>query len=1481
MLSLSPGHDTAYLTDAVGGGREGYYSAAVAAGEPPGVWYGAGAEALGLAGKVDADLMEAIYSELLDPRDPATHDRVTWGQAAMLGAGHKHYRSAQERYEAALADCPDASPEQRAEMWREAEQNTRQATAFIDATFSPPKSWSIASVAFERASNLAYQAGDAYTAAYWEDKHRAIEQAVLVGARASIDYFEDHAGYGRVGKHTAGGPNKWIDAHGWVVAQFLQHDSREHDPQLHVHQAILNRQLCADGQWRALDSTAIKQWRAGAAAVGERVAAEYAAQHAGLRFIQRADGNGLEVAGVPAELIDLFSKRTEAIGPRAEQIAEEFRARYGREPSLHEWTQMRQQATLETRAPKSHQGLTDEERMDRWVAETQARVGQDLAATAEAVVAAGAVERAAAQWSPGQVSAQALAEIGDRRSSWRAADLTRAIGQTLPANLDCPPGMVRELLEELTQQTLGRAVPARTGVDASDAPAELKLADGRSVYEAPGARTYSTEDAVVGERLLRQAAVTRGGPTLTRDQAQAVVDRYAESHRELGADQRAALVGVLTSGAMLETLCAPAGTGKSFVVGAINDAWTQAGKRMQGLAATQHAADILAEEGLRSSNITRWLAAQERLEAGRALPGDEQYRLGPDVIVAIDEASMAPRQDILAIQQKCATAGAKTLLVGDAAQLTPVGPGGVLADVAEHGLAYELTQVRRFAADWEKTASLRLRAGDKGAVAEYAKHGRLRDGGAVEQAEAKARQAWLADTLQGKESLLVAQSNEAAARLSAALREELVALGRVSQECVALGMQGTVAGVGDMVQARRNAWSLKGWEGNTIAPVNRATYEVTGIRGNGGLTVAPILAHGATGRELGPELQLPAPYVDKHVALGYASTVYAAEGRTVRTCHGLLTPGMDAASALVALTRGTEQNTLWGVTKQAPAKDSATGEVAQVVERSTQGMLCDILDRHEIELTALAEAEQAARDAQSTLTNGGRLIDSVGMLLAHRTSHALDALVADGALSEHDRARLCNDDAMWSVDTMLRRAELAGHDPLEVLRDAVAQRGFDGAESAAQVLHGRLDKMLDGKLTPQVARFSDLIPAQVPQTWEAWLGRHADAADDRRVVLGEEIARQRPQWAIEALGPVPEDPVERLEWEDKAGTAGVVRELLGRDDPTDALGAAPPANLPDKYAMWYAGHTALGLPDAGPEERAASDGRLLARIAAYERECNWAPAYVADELEAVAKAADDAGSAATVLAAKATTESDPQRAEMLRAEAQQAHAQAAVLEQQRAGLERGDQDRAVWAASTAVTKDRAEAAKVALAARGVDVANPPDKTTAEEWVEAHRAEQAQAEAAMIDLAEADIANDGHEIDVAEADALAPVSGPVEQTGLAETAIADIRQTAAPDPFERSNEADRARVPTPSQTHEAVLRASEAVAEMQAREALDTLADQEPDVADVARWGDGTEDTHSDDLTREDEPVAAYDGLADPMITQPRADERVDSAPYAG
>lgn len=61
-----------------------------------------------------------------------------------------------------------------------------------------------------------------------------------------MEYMQDEGGFSRVGHH-GGRAGRWMDAHAFVIAQFLQHDSRERDPQWHVHNAILNRVLCADG----------------------------------------------------------------------------------------------------------------------------------------------------------------------------------------------------------------------------------------------------------------------------------------------------------------------------------------------------------------------------------------------------------------------------------------------------------------------------------------------------------------------------------------------------------------------------------------------------------------------------------------------------------------------------------------------------------------------------------------------------------------------------------------------------------------------------------------------------------------------------------------------------------------------------------------------------------------------------------------------------------------------------------------------------------------------------------------------------------------------------------------------------------------------------------------------------------------------------------------------------------------------------------
>ena len=1022
---------------------------------------------------------------------------------------------------------------------------------------------------------------------------------------------------------------------------------------------------------------------------------------------------------------------------------------------------------------------------------------------------------------------------------------------------------------------------------------------------------------LAAERALIAAAVERGAHRFAADQVDAVCARFAESGIRLGPDQEAALRGVLTSGAQVEVLIAAAGTGKSFVVGAIADTWTTpadpddpedgAPRRVFGLAPYQNAAEVLAGEGLPAKNVRAWLATQGRID--RTRPGqnatgpngdDEAWRLRDGDLVLVDEAGTAETGDLVAIHARCQQAGAKLLLVGDPRQLTAIGPGGALADIGEHGITYQLSEFRRFANAWEGPASLRLRDGDPAVLAEYAKHGRLVDGGTAEQAEAAASRGWLADTLDGREALLMVATNTAAARVAANLRSELVRLGRVQEEGVPLGQggvgsqlaewRGAVAGVGDLVQARALAWHLRGFEGNTAAPITQRTYRVLATRADGGLTVAPIVDREAAGDDrnvwgerLGEPMQLPGTYVREHVSLGYACTKDSAQGRTVDTSHSVNGPGTDAAALYVPATRGRESNTIYAITRHL-APDAETGETFDATARTPEAVLADGLANVREDRSAHSEQVHAQGEARSVMTQVDRMADLIRDVNAGRVAATLDRLATAGHLTDHQRATLAADDAFGSLERLLRTAELAGHDPDRVLHAAIESRSLAGADSPAQVLHHRITHALAGRLTPRVrGGASDLIPHHLRDCDAALppadakraerLHQLADAADTRRHELGARTAAAAPAWAVAALGPVPDstDPaqvVARQDWEQRAGWAATYRELVGHTDEHDPLGNAPSKGRVEHAVLFRAAHEALALVDAGAKEANLTDGALRARVRAYERELTWAPRWVDDELAATHEQHARASNDATMWAARADApDTTPAAAERLRSDAAAARAEAARLAEQIAQLNAVDAARAAWFTHTAVTRDNAERARVELKARGVDPDRPSDRTTAPEWLALHRAEQADRERDQ-PVSELDVQDAEHDAAEGRPDARnredESRTDDQPEHEHAETAVLDLREISAPDPTETVDPAQRRRVRPVDKTTLAVQRAQESLVEIAQRHAADaarTAADAaEREVTEFARraeltsWSAGTTDTDTtaeeDVLTRD-------------------------------
>ena len=82
--------------------------------------------------------------------------------------------------------------------------------------------------------------------------------------------------------------------------------------------------------------------------------------------------------------------------------------------------------------------------------------------------------------------------------------------------------------------------------------------------------------------------------------------------------------------------------------------------------------------------------------------------------------------DLAAIQAVARAGGARVILTGDTAQLGAVEAGGMMRLIAEDLGHWELAEVRRFDAEWERLASLQLRQGARAALRAYDAHGRVR-----------------------------------------------------------------------------------------------------------------------------------------------------------------------------------------------------------------------------------------------------------------------------------------------------------------------------------------------------------------------------------------------------------------------------------------------------------------------------------------------------------------------------------------------------------------------------------------------------------------------------------------------------------------------------------------------------------------------------------------------------------------------------------
>ena len=225
--------------------------------------------------------------------------------------------------------------------------------------------------------------------------------------------------------------------------------------------------------------------------------------------------------------------------------------------------------------------------------------------------------------------------------------------------------------------------------------------------------------------------------------------------------------------------------------------------------------------------------------------------------------------------------------------------------------------------------------------------------------------------------------------------------------------------------------------------------------------------------------------------------------------------------------------------------------------------------------------------------------DAAQLAATERTAVWLDQLTATGALTAEQRARIAAEDGAPSLARVLRRAELAGHDPRQTLADAIADGPLTGAKNLTNVLYARITDGGTRRFDPVGSTYADWIPRTDNPEWNDYLAALAAAADQRAAELGRAAADDAPAWAVEALGPVPDDL-------DRARRRG--RSAPASSPPTASCAATttrptpsaprPKAGQVEQYAAYRAAWRALGRPEVDRATHELSDGQLRMRVRA-------------------------------------------------------------------------------------------------------------------------------------------------------------------------------------------------------------------------------------------------------------------------------------------
>ncbi|RWE17253.1 MAG: Ti-type conjugative transfer relaxase TraA, partial [Mesorhizobium sp.] len=200
----------------------------------------------------------------------------------------------------------------------------------------------------------------------------------------------------------------------------------------------------------------------------------------------------------------------------------------------------------------------------------------------------------------------------------------------------------------------------------------------------------------------------------------------------------------------------------------------------------------------------------------------------------------------------------------------------------------EIGQVRRQRDDWQRDATRDLATGRiDAAIGAYEAQGMVHQAASRDEARSDLVERWDRDRQAEPDAsrIILTHTNDEVRALNKAARERMRAAGDLGDEVqvdVERGARNFASG--DRVMFLRNERSL-GVKNGTLGVIEEVSAQTMTVQTDDGRSVRFDLKDYA------------------HIDHGYAATIHKAQGMTVDRTHVLATPGMDAHSSYVALSR--------------------------------------------------------------------------------------------------------------------------------------------------------------------------------------------------------------------------------------------------------------------------------------------------------------------------------------------------------------------------------------------------------------------------------------------------------------------------------------------------------------------------------------------------------------------------------------------------